>query len=113
MDIDRLRYFTVVARLGSLVKASEILRISPPALSKAMRILEEEVKTELFTRAGRNIAITEEGKRLLPLAEEILKKVESLSSSSLRSQPQTPLRIASFEVFTTYFLGAFLKERAG
>lgn len=38
MDIDRVRYFTVFAETGSVVKASEILHISQPALSIAGQI---------------------------------------------------------------------------
>lgn len=36
MDFDRLRYFCAIAETGSLRRAAELLRLSPPALSKAM-----------------------------------------------------------------------------
>jgi DNA-binding transcriptional LysR family regulator len=59
MNMDRVRYFCVVANCGSLVKALEILRISQPALSKAVRVLEEEVGLKLLEREGRRLRLTE------------------------------------------------------
>ncbi len=53
MDIDRVRYFNVFAETGSLVKASEILHISQPALSKALRLLAVEVGAKLLESDGR------------------------------------------------------------
>jgi DNA-binding transcriptional LysR family regulator len=43
MDMNRLRYFTIIAKTGSMVKASELLNISQPALSKAVKVWQESV----------------------------------------------------------------------
>jgi len=63
MNIDRVRYFSVFAETGSLVSASEILRISQPALSKALKVLESEVNLKLVESDGRGLRLTESGKR--------------------------------------------------
>ena len=56
MNLDRLRYFCVIAETGSLRRAAEILRLSPAALSKALHVLEKEVGCPLTLPAGRGLA---------------------------------------------------------
>ena len=63
MDIDRVRYFNTFAETGSLVRASEILHVSQPALSKALKTLEGEVGLRLLESDGRGLKLTEAGKR--------------------------------------------------
>lgn len=108
MDIDRVRYFCVIANSGSLLQASEIVNISQPALSKAIRLLEEEVGIKLFEREGRGLRLTALGhtfkQRVEPLLEQWIKLPASLESHSISK----PIRIGSFEVFTTYFIGYLL-----
>ncbi|MNS72026.1 HTH-type transcriptional regulator CynR [compost metagenome] len=106
MDIIRVRYFHVFAETGSLVKASEVLHISQPALSKALRLLEQEVGAKLLEPEGRGLRLTSAGLRFKtetgPLLNQWLKVPENLLRSSEELQPT---RIGSFEVFMTYFLG--------
>ena len=62
MDIRQLRTFSCVAELGSLSKASDTLRVAQPALSRQIKLLEHELRTELFTRNGRGMVLTEAGR---------------------------------------------------
>lgn len=64
MNLRRLAYFMRVAELGSLNRASEALRIAQPALSRQMRMLEEELGVVLFERTLRGMTLTEHGQRL-------------------------------------------------
>jgi len=64
MHLRRLNYFLRISELGSLNRASEALRIAQPALSRQMRMLEEELSTVLFERTPRGMKLTEEGERL-------------------------------------------------
>ncbi len=48
MDTGRLRYFCAVARTGSLRRAAELVKVSPPALSKAIKLLESECGVRLI-----------------------------------------------------------------
>lgn len=109
MDIDRVRYFTTFAETGSLVKASEILHISQPALSKALKTLESEVGTRLLESDGRGLKLTEAGKRFRDETRPLLAEWMNLSKKIRDQESWKPSRIASFEVFTTYFLGHLLK----
>jgi DNA-binding transcriptional LysR family regulator len=105
MNLRRLEYFMVLGRTGNLRRAGELLGVSAPALSKAMKVLEDESGVRLWARDGRRIILTDPGKRLLKrapaLVEELKTLLESLSSPASGARPA---RIGTFEVFSTYFL---------
>lgn len=61
MRFSQLRYFVAACRCGSLTKAAAEFQISQPALSKAIKALEEELEVELFRRAGKKLVLTETG----------------------------------------------------
>src|ERR1700748_710364 len=65
MDFRQLRTFSCGAELGSLSKASDTLRVAQPALSRQIKLLEHELRTELFTRNGRGMVLTEAGRLLV------------------------------------------------
>jgi DNA-binding transcriptional LysR family regulator len=109
MDIDRVRYFHVFAETGSLVKASEILHISQPALSKALRLLESEVRLELLQPDGRGLKLTDAGKNFQKETAQLLRQWMDLPRKLQDAETWTPTKIGSFEVFTTYFLGHLVK----
>jgi DNA-binding transcriptional LysR family regulator len=77
METFEMRYFLGVARTQNIHKASEDLHVSPGSLSKAISRLEEELSVKLFSREGRNIRLTEQGKLLQRRASEIIKLEES------------------------------------
>lgn len=106
MELNRLRYFVVVAERGSISRAAEFLHITPTALSKAVKLLELEVGAKLVEPDGRRIRITEEGRilaeRSAPLLAEIAALPHEIDSS--RRQSAQVLRLGSHEVFATYLL---------
>src|SRR5437899_9986188 len=58
MDIRQLRTFRTVAELGSLSKAADRLRIAQPGLSRQIKLLEQELRVQLFVRNGRGMLLT-------------------------------------------------------
>ena len=72
-----MRYFLGVARTQNIHKASEDLHVSTGSLSKAIARLEGELSVKLFSREGRNIRLTEQGKLLQLRASEIIQLEES------------------------------------
>lgn len=110
MDIDRVRYFCVLAKTGSVTKASEVLRISQPALSKAIKLLEVETGLQLTVREGRGLILTEAGTRFLQTAEPLLQSWLNIGDEIKRPATSEHFRVGSFEVFTTYFLNVLLKS---
>lgn len=109
MDIDRVRYFHIFAETGSLVKASEILHISQPALSKALRLLASEVGVELLEPDGRGLKLTQAGKNFHKETTGLLNQWLDIPKKLKDAETWTPTKIGSFEVFTTYFLGHLVK----
>ncbi len=111
MDINRLRYFRVLSETGSMRKAAELLRISPAALSKSMRLLCEETGLTLFVPQGRGLVITDSGKqfsqRISPLLDEL---DHALNPAQEHRRLNSRLAIGTFEVFSTYFMGQVLKD---
>jgi DNA-binding transcriptional LysR family regulator len=114
MDTNRLRYFSAVAESGSVRRAAEILHVSPPSLSKAIHHLEIELGLKLFIRAGRNIRLTDAGRRFAEKTKVVLRGLDELRLSAEEDlKPATELKIATFEVFSTYFLRALAAEDWG
>lgn len=109
MDINRLRYFITVAETESIRKAAEMLSLSPAALSKSIKVLEEELGYSLLISAGRGISISEKGRRLARQAKPILESLLQLRSR-LDAQESLPgkIKLGTFEVFSTYFFGKLI-----
>jgi len=61
MTVQQLRYFTAIADLNSITKASEVLHISQPSLSASVKELEAEFGVSLFERHYRGVTLTVEG----------------------------------------------------
>jgi LysR family carnitine catabolism transcriptional activator len=72
MNVKQLRAFLAVAECLSFAQAGERLHLSQPALSLAIKSLEEDLGGQLLTRTTRNVALTPEGETLLPLARQLL-----------------------------------------
>jgi LysR family transcriptional regulator, nitrogen assimilation regulatory protein len=78
MDIRQLRTFSCVAELGSLSKASDTLRVAQPALSRQIKLLEHELRAELFTRNGRGMVLTDAGRLLLARTSGIVRQIDQV-----------------------------------
>lgn len=72
MQFQQLLYFVAVAETRHFTRAAEQVHVSQPSLSQQVRALERELGAELFSRARGNIALTDAGEALLPLARRIL-----------------------------------------
>lgn len=79
MDIRHLEYFTTVAKHLSFTKASQILHISQPTISKMIKTLEYELGVTLFYRSPR-IELTDAGRALFKQSENILTSFENIES---------------------------------
>ncbi len=112
MDLRKLEIFTAVAREGSFSAAAEQLHMAQPAVSIAVRKLEESLSVSLFDRSGRNTTLTAEGSELLARAEAILQQVQALSQTAgdLRGLLQGELSLACPSMLATYFLPDLLSD---
>jgi len=71
-DLRLIRYFVAVAREGNVTRAAELLHISQPSLSAAVKQLEQQLGVALLERSGRRIALTAAGELLLRRGQELL-----------------------------------------
>lgn len=77
MNIKQLRAFLTVAQSMSFANAAQRLHLSQPALSLAIKGLEEDLGGKLLTRTTRTIALTPEGEALVPIAKRLLAQWEN------------------------------------
>ncbi len=71
LNYHHLLYFWVVAKEGSVARASKLLRLAPPTISGQIHRLEEVLGEKLFARKGRNLVLTDAGRLALRYADEI------------------------------------------
>lgn len=72
MTLTQLIYVVTIADTKSMNKAAEELFVSQPALSSAVKELEDELHTQLFIRSNRGIIITTEGAEFLSYARQMV-----------------------------------------
>lgn len=72
MDIRILKYFVTVVEEENILKASQVLHITQPTLSRQLMDLEKELNCKLFIRSNRKITLTSEGLFLYNKAKEII-----------------------------------------
>ena len=80
-DIGYWQAFHGVAVHGNFSQAAKALKVSLPQLSKRVSRLEETLGARLFTRSTRHVALTDEGRSLLPKVTTMLEELESLEST--------------------------------
>ena len=80
MRFFQMEYLKAVCDTGSISKAADILRISRPAVSKALRELEGEYDVKLFARTSSGITLTEAGCAFYKKCSEIQKLLNSVQS---------------------------------
>lgn len=71
LNYHHLLYFWMVAREGSVTRASSELRLAQPTISSQIRVLEESLGEKLFARQGRNLVLTDVGREVYRYADEI------------------------------------------
>lgn len=78
MKLQQLKEFCVIAQCENLTKAAKVLHTSQPSLSRNLRMLEEELNAELFTRTGRNIVLNDAGRFALERIAPALTNLEGV-----------------------------------
>lgn len=76
MDLKQLRALVTVADTGSVTKAAVLLNLVQPAVSRQLRLLEEDLGTELFDRSRQGMELTEAGKTFVQYARRVLGELE-------------------------------------
>jgi DNA-binding transcriptional LysR family regulator len=127
MEMHQIRYFLAAARHLNFTRAAEECRVAQPSMTRAIKLLEEELGGELFRRERTLSHLTDLGVRMLPLMQQSYDSALSAKSlaQSLKSGEVAPLNLAlsrtvnialivpSLIELTRSFKGLELKFRRG
>lgn len=112
MEMHQIRYFLGVARALNFTRAAEECNVSQPSLTRAIKLLEEELGGELFRRERNLSHLTDLGQRMLPLMQQCYdtaQGVRSLASAMKKGEIAT-LKVALSRSVGMALLIPFLSE---
>lgn len=116
MDVRHLEYFIEVARQKSFSKAAEMLYVSQPTISKAIKELENELGVVLLYRNTKSVELTDHGEAILEQAQQIVSSFQNITAQVENvSKLRTGKVYVGFPPITgitvlTHLIGAFKKE---
>lgn len=112
MDIDSLKVFAEVAKLGSFSKAAKSLHLSSTATSAKVQKLEAILAVRLFDRTTRAVQLTQIGEQILQHALQVLLTAEDISNlaASQAEEPRGLLRICTMQTMGTMIMGDWVIE---
>ncbi len=112
--VHALSAFEAAARHGSFALAAEELCITPSALSHRIRLLEEFVGERLFLRDGRNVGLSEFGRRYLDVVRQALRTRADFPMPRRAASVQPRVKITAPPTFARYLLvpklDAFIRQ---
>jgi LysR family transcriptional activator of nhaA len=94
MNYNHLYYFWMVAREGSVVRASEELMVSQPTVSVQLKELEANLKHRLFDRVGRRLVLTDAGRISFGYADEMFSLSREMVNALDEQPGDRPLKLA-------------------
>lgn len=86
MEFRQLEYFHTISKLENFTRTAEVLHVSQPSVTKAIKALESELKLTLIDRSQKHITLTPEGRAFLLHAEKILWDIEETRQDMMRFQ---------------------------
>lgn len=110
MRMEQLKYLVDIAETKSMSKTAEHMFVSPQAISKAIKQLENELDTELLVRTSTGVALTKVGAEIVSLAENMLKEEQQMNQIVARSKHRVhednsfPIRICSISAIANVVL---------
>ena len=101
MELRQIRYFLAVQETGSFTRASEKLFVTQPALSSAVKALEEELGATLLKRSHKRVSLTAAGLRFRDRAFAILAECNAAKRDLMDQQNQRQMRLAILSTLNT------------
>ena len=113
MNNSQIRYeiFLKVAELGNITLAADALSYTQSGVSHAIAAMEREAGCTLFHRSKAGVTLTENGKKLLPLVQDLVNKQHSLDQAmdALSNRVAGTLRVGSFTSFTALWMAKLIQ----
>jgi len=112
LNLNSLRLFLAVATHGGFSRAARVTGVSQPAISKAVRLLEQQGGAQLLVRAPAGVVLTEAGRLLLEHARALFAEERSAEErlEALRGLRHGVLRVGASTTLASYFLPPILGE---
>ena len=112
VNFELYRIFYTVANHGNITKASEKLLISQPAISKAIKNLEDQLGGQLFVRTKRGVFLTEEGKEFYNYIKKAMEYIHRAENkfTDLMNLEKGNIRIGVSTTLVKEFLLPYLEE---
>ena len=112
MEMHQIRYFLAVARVLNFTRAAEECHVAQPSLTRAIKLLEDELGGELFRRERNLSHLTDLGHRMLPLMQQCFESAVSAKSlaTSLKTGKIAPLALALSRTINIELLVPHLTE---
>lgn len=104
IDLGWIRLLVEISRRGSLSGAAEGLGLTQPAVSYQVRLLEQRFGVPLLKRLHRGVRLTEEGRRLLVIAERTVQEVDALHRDIRHTRRRPVIRLATDYAFSSLWL---------
>jgi DNA-binding transcriptional LysR family regulator len=110
--LQRMRIFVAVVNEGSFVKAAASLELKAPTVSKAIQLLEEDMRARLIIRTTRTVNVTDIGQRYYEKAKFILNEVDELEDETRQAggSARGKLKISAPVSFGEHVLGPLIPE---
>lgn len=112
MELRQLEYFITVAKIGNITKAAEILFVSQPTITVAIKKLEKELGVDLFFREYKKLTLTPEGEKFFETLQPTLLKLQNTIDAIKDSKNKTSgsLQIGIPPMISTFVFAPLLKH---
>ena len=89
MEFRQLEYFCTISELENFTRTAEVLHVSQPSVTKAIKALEAELGLTLIDRSQKHVTLTAEGRAFLIHAQRIMQDAEAAKQDMLRFRTDT------------------------
>lgn len=110
ITLRQLSVFVSIARHGSMTAAADVLFMTKGAVSQTLAELENQLGVRLFDRRHARLFINHEGQKLLPVADELLARMQSVGQLFGEDGMDTHLKLGCTRTIGSYFLPDMLGE---
>lgn len=112
LDLNYLKYFYYVTHENGFTKAADVLHVQQPVISRAVKLLEEQLGFKLLERQKKQIILTTQGKQVYHIAQKIFQATDQISAFAKDHQEQTSgdLCFATSDSLSTDILGPLLVQ---
>lgn len=110
--IEKIQYFYAVAQEGNISKASKKLGLSQPSVTKAVKILEDVIGSELFIRQPRGMKLTQKGEMLYQFGHQFFAQLTHIEQELAKNEDDMDitLKVGTYDSIAQYFWPGFLNS---